>query len=796
MKETKRYGRARLLVMMSAALVLMAAGSVSFLPATASAAGASACKPKCPSTTNTSSVVMPKMVAAVFNPFTASQLNQLAAHVKNKLSLLDEVPEDTLVGDYLYAVDFLADSKATVLKSIDGGKAYPGRYAKAIVYHLHNDADAKVVEYKVGPIKSFPLAASTPVVAMTPPGNYAFADSLPATMRPTLGVEFTLLEDVVATAMAKLTNLTTESYGTTYDEGKMFWTDATPRGYTNATRQSWVWFMWSREGMYALPMGLTMLIDHKSLDSSNWSVLQCAYNGQGPFNSIEALATAFNSGSLSILKYPSPNSSPSAPLWSSLRRRGSIRPLENLKPPTTMNGANGPRYVVRGRQVAWMNWDMHVGFELIAGIRFNDIRFRGERIVYELSLQDAYASYSGASPIQALSQYNDAGWGLGWTGRQLMVGVDCPAHATLLGVDFFVQGSQGSSRNSICIWEQPDDIAIMRHYDQDFWDGGAGYSYAGGILRTALVIRTTSTVYNYDYYYNYIFYAEGTIKVEALASGYLQSDSNPSTVTLRNAEKLFQTPVRKFTSGNLHDHLFSYKVDLDILGRLNSLVRSEVKVGTFNVPWNFDGQLSKMRYVDKTMVSTEGPMSWMNVNPSQPVTLAFVNGSLATNKWGQPRAYSFQLGSTITQQLDDSMPWMPSQQWTKYNIAVTQRKDSEPKSGYPLYDMQAPADAVVNFDSYINGESLANEDLVAWVMIGNIHIPSSEDIPSTTTAHTSLSFLIKPFNYFDESPAIDLTTRVHKTGNTYPNTPSTNIDKVNTPVNSRCFDGTPPTVFV
>jgi diamine oxidase len=186
----------------------------------------------------------------------------------------------------------------------------------------------------------------------------------------------------------------------------------------------------------------------------------------------------------------------------------------------------------------------------------------------------------------------------------------------------------------------------------------------------------------------------------------------------------------------------------------------------------------------------------MNVDPAHPVSLAFVNGSLATNKWGQLRSYGFQLGATVTQMLDDSVPWMPSQQWTKYNIAVTQRKDSEAKSGYPLYDMQAPADAVVNFDSYINGESLDNEDLVAWIMIGNVHIPSSEDIPVTTTAHTELSFFIKPFNYFDESPAIDLSKRIIKTGTLYPDTPSVNIDKVNTPLASRCFDGTPVNNFV
>lgn len=712
----------------------------------------------------------------------------IAAHVKAKLALLESIPSDTLIGDYLYGVDFLPDAKSNVLRSIDGGQAYAGRYAKAVVFHLQNEATARVVEYKIGPIKAFPLGSSVPVAAMRLPGNYARSTSLPATMRPTIDTEFVLMGEVVAAAMGQLTNLTRVSYGTTYEQGDMTWTDSAPRGFTKATRQTWIWLMWSREGMYALPMGLSMLIDHKSLDASAWRVLQLSYNGQGPFNSVAALADAFNSGKLSILNYPAPPSgTPAAPLWSSMRRRGNVRPLETLEPPKTIN-PGGLRYVVQGRQVAWLSWTMHLGHELIAGLKFNDIRFRGQRIVYELALQDAYASYSGASAIQSLSQYNDAGWGMGWSAKQLIPGVDCPAHATMVDMHFFAKGSVGTARRSICIWEQPDNIPIMRHYDKD-WEGGSGYSFAAGMPRTALVVRTTSNVFNYDYYYSYIFYPEGTIKVEATASGYLQAELNPSTAALRGAEAKFHSPVRKFTSGSLHDHLFSYKVDLDVLGQRNSLMRKEIKVGTFAVPWNFDGKLSKMKYVDTVKVLAEGPLSWMNVDPARPVTLAFVNET-RTNSWGQVRSYGFQLGATATQLLDDSVAWMPSQQWTKYNIAVTQRKESEAKSGYPLYDMQAPQDAVVNFDSYLNGESLVNQDLVAWVMIGNIHIPTSEDIPATTTAHTSLSFLIRPMNYFDESPAIDLTRRFHKTGNLYPATTATNIDTVNTPLSARCFDGT------
>lgn len=751
----------------------------------ASTTAAQSCR-KCAGAANASMLTFPANVGTVFNPFTAAELDAIAAYVRTKLKLLDEIPSDGVMGNYLYSVDWMADEKARVLGTIDQGRTYAGRYAKAVVFYLATEKDACVTEYRVGPIARFPIATSVAVTALRWPGNYRHTTKLPATMRPTISTDYVLMENVVAAAMTELANLTMVSYGVSYEDKDFYWTDSAPRGYTNMTRQTWIWFVWAREGMFALPIGLNMLIDHKPLDPTKWSVLELSYGGQGPFKSVAALAGAFNRGTLAITKYAKPaKPSTSSPLFSSMRRRGASRPLESNPMPRVVQ-EGGARFAVSGRQVKWSSWDLHIGFELIAGIRFNDIRFRNERIVYELALQDAYASYSGASVVQALSQYSDAGWGMGWTGRQLVIGVDCPSFATLMSTEFFVGGVAGSNVNNICIWEQPDNIAIMRHYDFDFYGGSGGYTSVAAVPRTTLVIRTTSTVYNYDYYYNYIFYADGTIKVEALASGYLQAELNPRTATLRNAEMSFQSVVNSFTSGNLHDHIFNYKIDLDVQGMRNSLMAKKIKVRTYNIPWNFDGKLTRMKYVEHTTVAREGVHSWYNDDSRTPVSFMICNET-RKNKWGAMRGYGIHLGSPF-RQLIDVAPWMPSQQWTKYNVAVTRRRDSEPKSGYPLYDMQAPANPILNFDSLLNGESLRNEDLVAWVSIGNHHIPSAEDIPVTTTAHTALHFLIKPMNYFDESPVTDLNTRFYKTGNMFKDTTALSVNTANTAPSTRCVD--------
>jgi diamine oxidase len=62
----------------------------------------------------------------------------------------------------------------------------------------------------------------------------------------------------------------------------------------------------------------------------------------------------------------------------------------------------------------------------------------------------------------------------------------------------------------------------------------------------------------------------------------------------------------------------------------------------------------------------------------------------------------------------------------------------------------------MDFDSFLNGENLVNEDLVLWASVGVLHMPHSEDIPNTATPGNGGSIWLRPYNYFDQDPAVDL----------------------------------------
>ena len=51
------------------------------------------------------------------------------------------------------------------------------------------------------------------------------------------------------------------------------------------------------------------------------------------------------------------------------------------------------------------------------------------------------------------------------------------------------------------------------------------------------------------------------------------------------------------------------------------------------------------------------------------------------------------------------------------------------------------------------GESIVDEDLVAWVMMGLLHVPRSEDVPLISNFGTQ--FFIKPWNYYEELVSMD-----------------------------------------
>lgn len=207
-----------------------------------------------------------------------------------------------------------------------------------------------------------------------------------------------------------------------------------------------------------------------------------------------------------------------------------------------------------------MDYSFFIGFTRDTGIRLFDIKYKGERIVYELGMQEALAHYAGMGPGQSALSFLDSYYGFGPNAFELVGGYDCPAYATMLNTSFYWREARRSHQNSICIFELDAGYPAARH---------TALNYVYATKNVHLVVRSVSTLGNYDYMFEYAFFHDGSIHVTVRASGYIAA-----AFWAANADYGFH--IQDTVSGSMHDHVLNYKLDLDIHGTKNSLMKVDV----------------------------------------------------------------------------------------------------------------------------------------------------------------------------------------------------------------------------
>lgn len=194
-------------------------------------------------------------------------------------------------------------------------------------------------------------------------------------------------------------------------------------------------------------------------------------------------------------------------------------------------------------------------------MQLHDITYKGERIIYEVGLQEAVAHYASASdPFQASNAYLDSVYGFGASTFQLVSGFDCPAYATYLNTSFYTTETTHIHPSSICLFEFDTGYPIQRHTSP---------AYVSVTKNIAFIVRSMSTVGNYDYMFDYEFYLDGSIHITVRASGYIQSSF---WTTNMGSQDGFH--IHDHLAGSMHEHVLNYKLDLDVAGTANSLVKS------------------------------------------------------------------------------------------------------------------------------------------------------------------------------------------------------------------------------
>ncbi|XP_061121454.1 amiloride-sensitive amine oxidase [copper-containing] isoform X1 [Syngnathus typhle] len=669
--------------------------------------------------------------APMFADLTPREMKAIRAYFHGIAEFrLTDASNVALKKNSILMMELQVPKKNEALRALDRGQAKPPRQARVII-QFANQTKPNITEFIVGPLPS-PKSHEVKKFKGDRP--------IPFESRPMTSVEYSHLNRTIGKLTSKARNLLLETTGgfllTNCSDRCLAFIDIAPRGLASGERRSWIMLVKFVEGYYIHPTGFEILLNHKDLNPDKWAIEKVWYNSMY-FDSVEDLVEKYESGAVEKIS-PSDDDDD---LYSTYIPRGHSNTPTDIHGPKLVE-PQGRRYFIDGNFVEYAGWSFAYRVRSSAGLQVFDVRFNDERIAYEISLQEAIAFYAGDTPAAMQTKYIDAGWGMGTLSYELAAGIDCPEIATFVDLyHYFDTDKPVRYRNALCIFEMTTAVPLRRHFNA--FKGG--YNFYGGLDSTVLVLRTTSTVYNYDYIWDFIFYQNGVMEVKVSATGFIHATFFTSN-GLQYGRKVYNHVL-----GNLHTHLINYKVDLDIAGRENSFQSLNLKYVNFTNPWSPKNFIVQSK-LDWTEHKTERSAAF-RYGKKFPRYVHFYNPN-EKNKLGHQKGYRIQLNSHGDSVLPRGWQEENSITWSRYPLAVTRHKDSEATST-SIYNQNDPWKPVVVFEDYIrNNENIVNQDLVAWVTVGFLHVPHAEDIPNTATPGNAVGFFLRPFNFFDEDPSV------------------------------------------
>ena len=182
-------------------------------------------------------------------------------------------------------------------------------------------------------------------------------------------------------------------------------------------------------------------------------------------------------------------------------------------------------------------------------------------------------------PGWSFRTYMDVGeYGIGPLSLPLVPGSDCPSNARLLDATFADEDGKAVARQGvICLFERDTAAPLWRHAEI------VNNSYAARPA-VELVMRTIPSLGNYDYIIDWVLTEAGTIRIDAGVTGIDQAKGVRAR-TMADASARRDTATGNLIAPNLvgvnHDHFLSFRLDVDIDGRPNTLVRQTLVSATF-----------------------------------------------------------------------------------------------------------------------------------------------------------------------------------------------------------------------
>jgi primary-amine oxidase len=428
----------------------------------------------------------------------------------------------------------------------------------------------------------------------------------------------------------------------------------------------------------------------------------------------------------------------------SVQTRAPPKPIEIAAP----EGAN---YRVDGSVVHWQNWRIHLRFDERVGVVVSDVHFRdGGRdrsVLYEGYLSELFVPYQDPTTGWYFRSYMDTGeYGLGVLASELVAGSDCPRSSRFLSPVLPTEtGAPETQKDRICIFERDPGHPLWRH--AEFFTGSVESRPA-----IELVIRSISTVGNYDYVFDWRFTQTGEIHYLAGATG-IDSVKGVKAKSMSDASAMEDTAYGSLIApgrvGTNHDHFFSIRFDLDVDGERNHFIQDALVPGRAPA----DGKRTSLWQVQSRVPKRESEARY-RIDLAKPSLWRVANVS-SQNAVGNPPSYQIVPGANALPLVDADDPPRTRAGFIDYHLWVTRYDPEERYAAGRFPNQSTPGQGLPRWTE--QNRDVANQDLVVWYTLGFHHVPSSEDWPVYKTGFHGVT--LKPYNFFDRSPAIDVPPR-------------------------------------
>ncbi|XP_071161859.1 putative amine oxidase [copper-containing] [Mytilus edulis] len=670
---------------------------------------------------------------SVFRDLTKKEIAGILDYLYNRSDLnLTTADKAAINSNYIFSSEIFLPPKRDVLKHLDTHCVQPKREARVMILR-GGISTPDVIEIIVSPLPN--------------PTGYRHVPYLPKSIpfidRPIDVFDYNLtpLLEQIDKVVGKILN---ELYGGRLvncgDRCLVFNLNSQLTTPLSGVRKR-LWFSWLYQFTeYFLLRPIDFAVLREVDNNGNNTIIKIWFNGL-LFNSLEEIVPYYNTYKEYINKIPFPTNAEKNNKTISSRGEPSFK--IPLKDPSQVS-PDGVRYNINDRHVSYSYWEFNIGMSVFYGPRLYDIRYKGDRIAYEISLQELANFYSGDKPQEHVLNYLDSMYKIGSRAKYLHPCVDCPNDATFISSSFKVdtQDEPLTNERAFCIFEHNTGMPLRRHngyfrYIHRFYEG---------VANVVLIVRTIPTIDIYDYIIDFIFYQNGAIEVKITPTGIVTSSWNTH-------DNPYSFQVDKNLMSPLHQHLFNFKIDLDIKGTSNRFQTVDIEPDIVeNVCHKKPGSTIVQNRFIKRLKQTELEAAY-KFNFDYPKVLTFVNNN-KKDKFGNSPGYKL-INKGMTKFMRPPKDGNnPAVSWSQYQLAVTKYKDSEPYSSSVYTHSDNP---VFSFQEFIDdNENIVDKDLVAWVTMGMHHVVQKEDLPVTHTPGQSHSTFLIPFNYFDESPGMSV----------------------------------------